>query len=585
MRRRSLVALALTAALALLLAPTAGAAVDGDLDNSFSGDGKLLTDYSSATGAMNANDAVVDSSGRLVVAGSNGLDIGVMRLMPDGSPDLTFGGDGDAVIDSGVSGSQDIPTSLAIDSVTGKILVAGWVNSGAGNLDLVVGRLLGDGSLDPSFDGPSGNGDGDFRLDFTTSDVPADIVPIGSGKAVLAASIGTDGTTGKARVIQLTDSGALDTSSFGSPNGYFDFQWTTGTQSYAFGLERQADGKLIVIGKPNATTTLGIARVLADGSGLDTAGFNSGGSPAGILRPAMPSGFIGAGAADVVIDSNGITVAGTIERDFAANFDNEPFLFRATAAGAVDNTFGTSNGFVVPAISPDGSDGFTSVASVGGKLFAGGFAGRPGFLYDQLLTRFTSAGALDSAFSGDGKLVVNPGATSVEGNAAPVSASGEVYLVGSSSSTFQIGVTAVCGTAPPACPGPETPDILSFSPASGSNENNPRVVGSVPTGPAVTEVRIYDDAACTEPASATGTEAEFGGAGIPVNVADNSTTTFHAQAIGVNGPSPCSSGKTYAEVTPPPQQQPTPPATTKKCKKGQKLKKGKCVKKKRKKKR
>ena len=101
--------------------------------------------------------------------------------------------------------------------------------------------------------------------------------------------------------------------------------------------------------------------------------------------------------------------------------------------------------------------------------------------------------------------------------------------------------------------GPAMPTLTGTSPASGSDDNAPKVVGTSGAG---TTVKIYANSGCTGAPAATGTAAELA-AGIAVTVADNSTTTFHATATDVDGTSPCSSSSvTYAEVTPA-----SPPAT------------------------
>jgi hypothetical protein len=173
--------------------------------------------------------------------------------------------------------------------------------------------------------------------------------------------------------------------------------------------------------------------------------------------------------------------------------------------------------------------------------------------------------------------------------AAPVGQNGVAYLVGQANDagTQRIAASSVCLFMPPACPSPETPTGLSVSPESGGNENDPKVRGVVPAGAAVTEVTIHTDAACAGGPVATGTEAAFEADGIAVSVPDNSTTTFYAKAVGVNGSSGCSAGVEYAEVTPPaatPQTQAAPPVAKKKCKKVKKkpgAKKRKCKKKRR----
>ncbi len=148
-----------------------------------------------------------------------------------------------------------------------------------------------------------------------------------------------------------------------------------------------------------------------------------------------------------------------------------------------------------------------------------------------------------------------------------------------------------------AVPPPPSPPVLTgTSPASGGNNNMPAIQGTAEAG---TTVQLYTSPSCA-PLTAIGAptaEALFTTPGITVTVGDNSSTDFYAIATGPGGPSSCSTSTIqYDEVTP--SEPPTPPpagvtvtsaptavpaTTTKTCKKGRKLKKGKCVKKKKKK--
>ncbi len=66
-------------------------------------------------------------------------------------------------------------------------------------------------------------------------------------------------------------------------------------------------------------------------------------------------------------------------------------------------------------------------------------------------------------------------------------------------------------------------------------------------------LNLYASADCSGAPLATGSGAQFTSPGIPVTVADNSTTTFHAQATQNGSTSDCSATSvSYAEVTPPP---------------------------------
>ncbi len=138
---------------------------------------------------------------------------------------------------------------------------------------------------------------------------------------------------------------------------------------------------------------------------------------------------------------------------------------------------------------------------------------------------------------------------------------------------------------------PIAPVLSTTDPVSGGDDNNPAIKG---TAASPGTVNLYTSASCTGPVAGSGTTAELVDPGIDLDtgVADNSTTNFYASVAGTNATSSCSGPISYTEVTPAPPTPPattppttTPPATTrKKCKKGRKLKRGKCVKKKKRKK-
>lgn len=95
---------------------------------------------------------------------------------------------------------------------------------------------------------------------------------------------------------------------------------------------------------------------------------------------------------------------------------------------------------------------------------------------------------------------------------------------------------------------PAAPVFSGVTPASGANENFPRLHGSVDPGAIV---YIFETPECNGSPRGSGSAAEFAGAGIEVNVPDNSTTTFFAMATLAGIPSGCSvTSATYQEVTP-----------------------------------
>ena len=575
-RRRTMLVPLAAIVTSLALASAAAAAVPGDLDKSFSGDGHLVTDFSG--NSVQVLDSVVDANGKLVIAGAEGPEIGVFRFNPDGSFDPAFGGgDGEIVIDSGATNGGEKAVAVSIDAATGNILVLGEAFNSP-NTDIVVARVLPSGTLDNTFDGPSGNGNGRFRLDSNQTESGVDIIAAGD-KVVFTQTVGA-GSTRVARIAQLTSTGAYDTAGFGSPNGYFDWQWAANTDSFPNGLARDSDGKFIVSGFINGTGPYGVTRINTNGS-MDTS-FNPGGTIPGIARPSLPAGYIDGVVLDVVVDSNGITVAGNIQKG-SPTFDTEAMLSRVSTSGTLVTAFGNTNGYAILPLVNGNSESFTGISSLDGRLFAGGTAG-PSSHFVQLGALYTSAGVLDTAnfASPNGYLTTDTGISST-GTASGVSQSGVAYLVGQGAGNpTKIAASAVCLFMPPACPSPDMPVVESVSPSNGSNENNPLVKGTVPAGDvAPLAVNIYRDAACAGPVAGSGTEASFEGAGIPASVPDNSSTTFYAKAIGANGDSACSSTSvSYTEVSPPAAQAPAP-AAKKKCKKKKAAgaKKKKCKKK------
>jgi hypothetical protein len=144
---------------------------------------------------------------------------------------------------------------------------------------------------------------------------------------------------------------------------------------------------------------------------------------------------------------------------------------------------------------------------------------------------------------------------------------------------------------------PPPPTITGTDPPSGSNENNPLVIG---TAEPLSTVKVYESSNCSGPEAGSEVAEEFASPGIIVSVPDDSTTTLTATATNGTTTSSCSAPFTYTEVTTPqgppptgglqPEPQPQPSSTVpkKKCKKTKKKKraasaaKKKCKKKKKK---
>lgn len=109
----------------LLLPLPVGALGAGDLDTSFGGDGTVLTNFGSGSGDQ-ATALAIQADGKIVVAGnstaSGSLDFALARYLSNGSLDPSFSGDGKVTTDFR-SNTSDL--ALAIQPRDGRLVVAG----------------------------------------------------------------------------------------------------------------------------------------------------------------------------------------------------------------------------------------------------------------------------------------------------------------------------------------------------------------------------------------------------------------------------------------------------------------------------
>jgi uncharacterized delta-60 repeat protein len=122
---------------------------DGTLDNSFSTDGIQITSVGAGEWAYGV---ALQLDGKILVAGSAytmgpQLDFAIVRYNMDGTLDNTFGGDGRVTTD--FAGGGDMAFAVALQG-DGKIIAGGGIQNGL-NFDFGIARYNSDGSLDPSF--------------------------------------------------------------------------------------------------------------------------------------------------------------------------------------------------------------------------------------------------------------------------------------------------------------------------------------------------------------------------------------------------------------------------------------------------
>src|SRR5262245_55648148 len=165
--RRMLLAAVAVAAVVLLPGghTTVAVAQEGNLDPTFGTDGRVITNFNSryldSTAAL-----VLQPDGRIVAAGDFDGDFGVVRYLSDGSLDNTFGVGGIVTtgFGGGVFAQLDRATSLVLQP-DGKLVAAGQALGGSSGSDFGLVRYMPDGSLDQTF-GAGGRVTSDFGSPF-----------------------------------------------------------------------------------------------------------------------------------------------------------------------------------------------------------------------------------------------------------------------------------------------------------------------------------------------------------------------------------------------------------------------------------
>lgn len=292
---------------------------------------------------------VIQPDGKTLVVGATAdlpdgnKDFAIARLNVDGTPDMSFSGDGQVVIPFNLLGAQggvDVATCVAIQE-DGKIVLGGYAQANTkGDYDFAAVRLHADGTLDQTF-GIDGRTTVAFQLGGDRYEQANGIAIAPDGKIVLA------GTAVKSRsgdsdfaVARLTPSGFLDTT--------FD-----------------RDGK-------------------------KTVPFNAGGNKTD------------EGTAVVVQPNGAVVVAGSAQRNKTGDYDFA--VTRLTSKGALDKSFAKTGKRIIPFNLGGGrDDGATSVALQGTDIVLGGFAQvTSAGNFDFAVAKVKSDGTLDKTFSGDG---------------------------------------------------------------------------------------------------------------------------------------------------------------------------------------
>lgn len=345
----------------------------GAIDPTFGQNGTTPPDFDAAATAV-----VVAGDGKIVVLGQTQVGYEIRRYHANGSPDATFGDQGQV---AATFGDDTVVVNLAVLG-DGRIVVGGSSEQSS----LSVARFNPDGSPDSTF---SEDGLTEFALGLTVADMA-----VRGNSVVVVGTAGTDVV-----VVRLNADGNLDQSFDG------DGLATTplGADARAGGVALQTDGKIVVTGFGGGELTL--LRYRADGSldpTFDGDGVVSAGLPGATFAGSQVA--VDGNSGQLVVTADSFTVHNSYaDWDHGQEFFN---LFRFNGDGSPDAGFGTAGQVSRSAwrsfVAADKGNTQDVVLQSDGKILVGGNS-----YGTALVTRYHPDGALDLGYGNGGSAVVS----------------------------------------------------------------------------------------------------------------------------------------------------------------------------------
>jgi uncharacterized delta-60 repeat protein len=223
---------------------------NGSLDLTFGIGGQLTLPQFPA---FDVRDAALQPDGKILIAGAVGANFALIRLLPNGSPDPTFDGDGLVISDFGASESG----SSVIVLGDGRIVLGGYREQGSA-ADFALVRYLPDGTVDTTF----GTG-GLATADSGASEIGEQLIRLPNGKLLLAGLVNDPGAQ-DFLLARFQPDGALDTS-FGTV-GFLRTGFPGGTMDECRAVAVAGPDLVLTAGAVTAGTfppDFGLARYIA----------------------------------------------------------------------------------------------------------------------------------------------------------------------------------------------------------------------------------------------------------------------------------------------------------------------------------
>ena len=376
----------------------------GRLDPSFSGDGRVVTNFpGGGQPAVNARafGVVVRPNARIVAAGFAGNDFALAQYNVNGNLSAVFSGDGR--VTTNIAGNDQ--ARAVVLQPDGKVVAAGFASL-SGQRVFALARYNANGTLDTDFDG-----DGRVTTNFNSGrSAEANAVALQSdGKIVAAGFVTVDGID-RFALARYNTNGTLDTTFGRGDSDGIDGVVTTdfstsipnATNAQANGVAIDPQGRIVVAGFVTVNDIEQFILVRYDTTGSTN------------TSQLATFGGIRARANALVLDNanNKIIAVGFAGNNFAlAQFN------------ATNLSIGVSDQIITPLGA--NSQANAVVVQSDSKIIAAGFRGN-----NFAVVRYNADGrSLDTTFGNNGRVFTDFGGTD-QGQAAAIDSAGRLVVAG-----------------------------------------------------------------------------------------------------------------------------------------------------------
>ena len=397
-------------------------------DSTFNGTGRKV--FTVGANLDFGDNIALQPDGKIIMTGASmylggTVSLGVSRLNADGSFDNTFGTSGISLVDLGGLPSQGGFEPEIVIQPDGKIVICGYGWNVGDDPDMLICRLLPNGSLDPAFGSGGivytnlfGPGAPDVAYALTVD-------AAGSIYACGATNFGGTPFSNDLAIVKLTPSGAHDPSFSGDGKLLLDL---SGSADFGYGIAVKSDGKIIVTGHANIPANFFAIQLLPDGS------YDPSFGTVGKTIFDITGNNVADESWGMTMTPDGkIVMVGDCYQTSTSTFD--AVVVRLTANGALDNTF-SGDGIATFPVSTETTIMRNVIVQPNGKYLVSGNA-TIGGNDDFAVLMLNPDGTLDQNFNSTGiyTMDVTGQAKGDNGYGLALQTDGKILLSGNTSIT------------------------------------------------------------------------------------------------------------------------------------------------------